>query len=205
MASNRKSSSHSPKPRIIALCGGKGHGKGTAADVLIRKYGFRQIEFADGLRKTVATALRCDPSWFTDPATKEEIDPRTGKARRFWLQWIGTEGFRSLYENTWVDWWSGEIGDCGTPAIVTTDLRFPNELEAVRRLGHNALVIRVSNPRLPVPTDTHESERHFGSFDVDYDLVNDRSIRELQYEVENVIWDHSHSWRKLLQERLATQ
>lgn len=191
---HRTSKSHFAEPILVAFCGGKGHGKGTAAEILTRKYAFDQIEFADGLRKTVATALRCDVSWFTDPATKEEIDPRTGKSRRYWLQWIGTEGFRALWENVWVSWWSQEIEDRGRATeqlmVTTTDLRFPNELEAVRRMGERAIVIRVTNPHVTASSDAHLSEAHYTSFAVDYDITNDGTIRDLHRQVEDIVWEH---------------
>lgn len=172
-------------PIIFAFCGAKGHGKDTAAEVLLSKYGFNRVSFADGLRKTVCTALREPEEYFTDPDKKEEIDPRTGKSRRYWLQWIGTQGFRALWENVWVSWWSKEIEDKAYPRVVVTDVRFPNELAAVRAFP-NSVVIRVRNHRKAIGGDNHASEAHFMDFDVDFDLENNGSIESLQNSVEAI-------------------
>lgn len=167
------------EPIVVAFCGKKFHGKDTAASILIEDYGFKQISFADGLRKTVCTALREPLEFFTDPAHKEDIDPRTGKPRRWWLQWIGTEGFRSQWEDVWVSWWQQEILDSDHNRFVSTDLRFPNELAAVRTFLNN-MVIRVRNPNRAPAVDEHESERYSDEFIVDEQLNNDSSVTSLR-------------------------
>jgi hypothetical protein len=170
---------------VVAFCGAKRHGKDTAAKVLIEQLGFTKVSFADGLRKTVATALRVNERYFLDDDKKEEIDWRTGQPRRYWLQWIGSEGFRKLWEDVWVEWWRQEIEDKGYDRVVTTDLRFPNELAAVRKFQHN-LVIRVENPNKPVGDDVHVSEAHYQNFDVDYTILNNGTIPDLHKAVKRV-------------------
>jgi hypothetical protein len=169
---------------VIGICGSKTHGKDTAAQPLIEKYGFTHINFADGLRKTVCTALREPLSFFTDPATKDLIDPRTGLPRREWLTKIGTEGFRSMWDSVWSEWWNSEVKET-TGNIVVTDLRFPNELELIRAFPDN-LVIRITNPNKPIII-THVSEAHFQDFLVDYDISNGGSIADLHRETLSVI------------------
>ncbi len=171
-------------PVVVGVCGAKGHGKDTAAQVLIDEYGFHRISFADGLRKTVCTALRCNEQFFLDPATKEEIDPRIGKPRRFWLQHIGTEGFRSIWADVWVEWWKAEVASCGKDRIVVTDLRFPNELAAIRQLPV-AYVLRVENPLKPASGDAHASEAHYNTFTVDGVLINGSTIEDLHHTVRD--------------------
>lgn len=173
-------------PIVVGFCGAKGHGKDTAAEVLTNFYGFVRVSFADGLRKTVCTALRVNESYFTDPARKEEIDHRTGKPRRFWLQSIGTEGFRALWDDVWTTWWSKEITEKGYGRVVTTDVRFPNEVNALRSF-QKSILIRVTNPAKPVGDDLHASEAHYMTFDVDYDIVNDGTIEDLQGHVRDIV------------------
>lgn len=175
-----------PAPKVVAFCGAKGHGKDTAAKVLIEQYDFAPVSFADGLRKTVATALRVNESYFLDPARKEEIDPRTGKPRRYWLQWIGTEGFRALWDDIWVEWWKNEILERGYSRVVATDMRFPNEYDAVYRFFPDATTVRVVDPRKPVGNDLHASEAHYASFDVNYILHNEGSIEDLHVGMHEI-------------------
>lgn len=178
------------KPVIVTLCGAKRHGKDTAANVLIENYGFHRISFADGLRKTVCTALRCDESRFLDDKLKDEIDPRTGKPWRYWLQWIGTEGFRALWDDTWIAWWKGAIEDSGHDRIVCSDMRFPNEFAAAKEM--KALTIRIFNPKVPPSGDLHESERHQQAFHVDHQIINDGTIADLRINTARIVSSHFH-------------
>lgn len=177
------------QPIVVAFCGFKGHGKDTAAEVLTESLGFEHLSFATGLRRTVATALRVNERYFTNPETKEEIDPRTGKARRYWLQYIGTEGFRHLWNEIWTWWWSEEIKERAMPRVVTTDVRFPNEEEEVRKFPRSIL-IRVENPRIPPSGDLHESEQHIPYLQEDYIVTNDGSIEDLRINTLEVVCRH---------------
>ena len=178
-----------PVHRVVGFCGAKGHGKDTAAAVLVDELKFEHLSFATGLRRTVCTALRVNECFFTNPETKEEIDPRTGKPRRYWLQWIGTEGFRTLWNDVWVDWWTKEIEERALPRVVSTDVRFPNELEAVRRFK-DSLMIRVVNPNKEDSGDKHASEAYYRDFAVDYEILNDGSIEDLQSKVRAIVQKH---------------
>ena len=173
-------------PIIIGFCGAKGHGKDTAAEVLLRKYDFVKVSFADRLRKTVATALGCNEQFFLDPDKKEEIDPRTGKSRRYWLQWIGTEGFRHLWDDVWIEAWKQDVARANHDRILVTDLRFPNEFSAISSMP-NTITIRVENPRKPVNNDAHASELHYRDFDVDFIIDNASTIEVLHHSVETIM------------------
>lgn len=172
-------------PMVVGFCGAKAHGKDTAAKLLIEKYDFVPVSFATGLRETVCKALRVEPEYFLDPDNKETIDCRTGKPRRYWLQWIGTEGFRALWEDIWVWWWEQEVLEKGYTRVVATDLRFPNELVRVRNF--DSLAIRITNPRKPVNNDAHASELHYKDMAVDYDILNDDTIEHLHHLTEAAV------------------
>jgi hypothetical protein len=191
-------------PTVIGFCGAKFHGKDTAAKVLIDEYGFVPVSFADGLRKTVATALRVNPSWFLDPEKKEEIDPRTGKSRRYWLQWIGTEGFRALWPDVWVTWWENEILDRGYSRVVTTDMRFPNEIAALYEFFPiTATSVRITDPRKPVGDDLHASESHYKNFEVNYDVLNDSDVPRLHQKIRRIAEElHLNKVPRPVQERI---
>jgi hypothetical protein len=180
------------KPIIVGICGAKFAGKDTSARKLIDEMGFTQVNFADGLRKTMCVALREKDNYFTDPATKEEIDPRSGKSRRYWLQIAGTEWYRSLYDSIWVDWLMAEITDRNLKRVVITDLRFPNELKAIRdkKDTFDSYVIRITNPSLGEPTDSHASESHYKNFDVDFNLFNIGSVENLQEMTKTLVTVH---------------
>lgn len=76
------------------------------------------------------------------------------------LQKVGTDWFRSLYPDAWVNAWkqSIKIYQSQDPDnkihIIVGDVRFPNEVKAIQEMdGH---VIRLL--RNPFPEDQHESE-----------------------------------------------
>jgi len=56
---------------IVALSGWKGSGKDTAASILVEKYGFRRIAFADVLKDMVADQYGIDRTSLDDPKRKE--------------------------------------------------------------------------------------------------------------------------------------
>lgn len=188
-----------PDPIVVAFCGAKFHGKDTAAAVLMNEYSFRRVSFADGLRKTVATALRVNESYFTDPLRKEEIDPRTGKPRRYWLQFIGTEGFRALWDEIWVSWWKEEILSKGYSRVVTPDLRFETEFKWLKTFK-NSMLIRIVNPNIPPSGDTHKSEALHAELPADVVIYNDGTIEDLHQKVAQeverkfgrLLWNNSN-------------
>jgi hypothetical protein len=86
------------------------------------------------------------------------------------LQRMGTEaGRRVLGENVWVDaagYRICSIFDDGGK-VVLTDTRFPNEYEFVRDMG--GVVVQVV--RTGCEGLNHESEKHYGEFAPDYEIV----------------------------------
>lgn len=168
------------KPIVIAFCGLKGHGKDTAASVLIEKEDFVRVSFADGLKECVALALRVDVGVLHDPVLKESLHTPSGKTYRQWLQIAGTEWFRSMWEDVWVEWWKHEVISKGYKRVVVTDMRFWNELNIVRSPEFDSHVIRVSNPNKPAAFDTHESEKYAALFNVDTDILNNADIATLR-------------------------
>src|SRR5262245_37387151 len=51
------------------------------------------------------------------------------------LQLVGTELFRGLNPNTWVDVLQHTIEEQNPDVAIITDMRFPNELDMVRGMG----------------------------------------------------------------------
>lgn len=174
-------------PIVVGICGAKFHGKDTAAAVLIERHGFVKVAFADGLKQCMAHVLRTPIQYFEDPALKETIHEPSGKTYRQWLQVAGTDWFRTLWTDVWVNWWSNEIVEKCHNKIVVTDLRFPNELEAVRRFDRNT-VIRIVNPNVAPSGDSHASEMHQAAFAVDKEILNNGTIDRLQLCVEDEVF-----------------
>lgn len=173
-------------PVVIAFCGPKRHGKNTAANALI-PLGFTDEPFAKPVKEICAIAMAEDLSLYLDDATKElpsETYPED--TRRTIMQQVGTELFRGRWPDIWVRNWERRVTRSGISRFVCTDLRFPNEAEAVKR-QKNHLIIRVINPDKPEPTDLHESEIHYKTLPVDVEIFNDGTIGMLHDRVRDAV------------------
>ncbi|MFG1226010.1 nucleoside/nucleotide kinase family protein [Xanthobacter wiegelii] len=154
---------------IIGFAGRAGAGKTTAAQHLVQHHGFERVRFAGPL-KSMMRALGCTEEE-VDGARKElPCDLLGGRTPRQAMQWLGTEwGREMIAPDLWTRAW--EYAAAGKPRVVVDDVRFPNEVEAVRRLG--GVVIQLLAPvdlALEAASAGHVSER--GGLDVDADLIN---------------------------------
>ena len=70
------------------------------------------------------------------------------------MQFVGTQIFRKMYGNVWADATIKMIQAEDPNLAVITDVRFPNEVEAIQQAGGK--VVRLT--RTPFPDDNHESE-----------------------------------------------
>lgn len=162
----------------VGLTGFKGAGKDEAAKGL-RRLGYKQINFADPLR---AMLLAMDPLveiQHGEPvrlsslvATHGWDDTKAIPDVRRLLQRLGTEGGRNILgANVWVDKWQADVARLPMNTdVIATDVRFPNEAQAIRQAG--GYIIRIESPNV-TSDDDHDSETVMGAIMVDGTLVND--------------------------------
>lgn len=85
-----------------------------------------------------------------NPEEKKRFLPKIGKTVRDILIDFGTKAVRNnVYGGTWVDYvleqkWKVDF-------LLITDVRFPNEIQAIQQKG--GTLIKVTRPNLEVPTD----------------------------------------------------
>jgi hypothetical protein len=175
---------------IVGLCGLARSGKDTAAAHLVAELGYRRIAFADQMRVALE---RLDP-FVQVGATHMRLTTVLGlrgwdqakeapDVRRL-LQRFGTEvGREMMGEDVWVD--MALRGVVAGDRVVVTDVRFPNEAAAVRRLG--GLVVEVQRPGAGLDgiVATHASEAM--AFDRDRVLVNDSTVADLHAAIEALV------------------
>lgn len=121
------------------------------------------------------------------------------------LQIIGTECIRDkVHPNAWVnalfaDYKGQQQYIAGTPETkyptyieypnwIITDMRFPNELEAVK--SREGITIRVNRNRpgiIPSESDFHPSETSLDSATFDYTIENNSSIEDLIHTVSLIL------------------
>jgi hypothetical protein len=167
---------------IVGLAGYAGSGKNAAAEILV-KAGFRQVAFADPIRRIAETVnpvigVRLSrPVHYQDAVAKYGYDEakRIYPLLRDFLQRLGTEGGRQvLGQNVWVDLTLAGVDD--DEDVVITDVRFANEALAIlNRGGH---VIRVTRPGVG-PVNDHPSERALDGMLLP-EVGNDGSLEDLR-------------------------
>ncbi|CCQ44302.1 putative deoxynucleotide monophosphate kinase [Pseudarthrobacter siccitolerans] len=184
---------HTP---LIGLIGKKRTGKDTFAAVLVEKHGYERVALADPLREA---ALALDPIVGTFPLNSEgltrvrewrlsDVIAELGweqakdyvpEVRRT-LQRLGTESIRSLDDQFWIRTAFARIDslrEAGTPVVVT-DVRYPNEADAIRKAGgYLARIVR----DLPDDGDAHASERALDDYRENLRIPNNGSRSDLEY------------------------
>lgn len=192
--------------RLVGIMGKKRHGKDTFAARLTSVHGFTRFAFADPMRDAV---LRLNPYTGVDD---DEVGPisealgfripasfyriaflvehagwdavkATREGRRL-LQEYGTGLRDTTYSDVWVDARFRTVDPHEGPAVIT-DVRFPNEVEAVRSRG--GLLVWVQNPRVPDSGDTHPSENSVTREDADVVADNSGSIEDLHRIADGIL------------------
>jgi len=111
------------------------------------------------------------------------------------LQKLGTEAMRDgLHTNVWVnalfaDYNAGytisplDVDNQAPDNWIITDMRFPNEMEAVVEKG--GITIRVVRPG--TSTGTHPSEIALDGHTMHYEIINDGTIEDLVEKVKEIL------------------
>jgi hypothetical protein len=198
---------------IIGVVGFIGSGKGTVADILVNKKDFTKISFADSVKDATAAIFGWPRSLLegdTDESrefreTKDEWwSEKTGKyiTPRNMLQLIGTEAGRDvIHPDVWVLSVERKIGMYKN--VVIPDVRFPNEMNFIQKMG--GFVVRVrrgddpewyetarranleSNTDLMCDYPVHYSEWAWIGHGTDYQLDNVGAISMLESDIEHMI------------------
>lgn len=167
----------------VGLTGPAGAGKTTAAQGL-SEHGFKLERLADPLKGMLrAAGLTHDQ---VDGDLKEEpCDLLCGWSPRHAMQTLGTEwGRDTIGQDIWVRMWLHRVR--GLPFVVSDDVRFPNEVEAIRDYADRSVIIRIERPG-PAGTSlsSHVSETHVLLHDAV--VCNDGTPDDLVREVLGVV------------------
>ena len=190
---------------IIGLCGLIGSGKNTAAEYLMKEYGFISVSFAETLKDAAACIFGWDRDML-EGSTKEAREAREVKdewwserlgfdvSPRYMLQFMGTEVMRdNLHPEIWALATEKRILDFDGPAdFVISDVRFPNEVDMIRRLYGR--VWHIQRGPLPEwfgknPEHIHASETAWNNEFFDATIYNDGRIDQL-YGTVDVLLDN---------------
>lgn len=145
--------------KIIGICGLAGAGKDTVGDIIVDNLpNWEKMSFASHLKDVASLLFGFDRKMLAgetpeDRAIREQPDKfwseKMGKdfTPRYALQFLGTNLLRNqLHENIWVDCLERKILN-SDKNIVITDVRFPNEIEMIKRIGGE--IWRIERGELP--------------------------------------------------------
>jgi hypothetical protein len=154
-----------------------------------------QIKKFAGKLKQIASLLTGIPvEKFEDQEFKKlDMNSEWGMTYREFLQRLGTEAMREgLHTNVWVNALFADYKAIERipekrmsimPNWIITDMRFPNEMEAVVEKG--GLTIRVVRPG--TSTGTHPSEIALDGHTMHYEIINDGTIEDLVEKVKEIL------------------
>jgi hypothetical protein len=170
---------------IIGLSGYAQSGKDSTAELLCLNYGYERRSFAEPMRKALLLMnpiVKCDKRVVhLDEAVDLygwEWAKQNTDARRL-LQVFGTEVGRGMFgESFWVN--QALTGVQPEDKIVFSDVRFPNEAHAIKRLNGNMWRINRHNHSA---VNGHKSEHAMDNFMFNHVIYNDGTIDDLSDEV----------------------
>lgn len=169
---------------IIGLTGYAQSGKDTLANILMDKYGYRRIAFADTIREflyEVNPMVACSPTGYLKDLVnlvgwdKAKQEPQV---RRL-LQDLGVTARKLIDEDIWVKIALRNLsaGD----RVVITDVRFENEAKSISSLGGQ--LWRVKRPGVDA-VNAHISETQLDGYRVDQIFLNNSTVEDLQLLVQ---------------------
>jgi hypothetical protein len=172
------------KIHVIGLCGRAGSGKSTAAQYLVAAHGARILKFATPMKAMLGTiGLTYDE--IEGDLKESPCEVLCGHTPRQAMQWLGTEWGRDrIGPDLWVRIWRAQVRQMGPGLIVADDLRYANEVLAVRALGGK--VIKLSRAAAGSATGSeHLSERL--DFLADSLIPNEGTREELGRDLDEIL------------------
>ena len=202
---------------IIGVCGFIGCGKDTVADYLVNFHEYRRESFADSLKESGAAVFGWDRIML-EGRTKESREWRE-QVDKWWAErfdmptltprWVlqswGTEVCRkTFHDDIWIASIENKLRQ-SKDNIVISDVRFPNEIKAIKNLGGK--IIWVTRGDLPEWYDNalkaaqgsnlninemkirkiHSSEWAWVDTKFDHVIANDNSIDDLYTNIKSII------------------
>ena len=180
-----------------------------------RDFNWKIKKFAGKLKEITSLLTGISVEMFEDQEFKKlDMSPEWGMTYREFLQKLGTEAMRDgLHTNVWVNALFSDYKDIieerasddlvwvNKPNWIITDMRFPNELEAVIKNG--GITIRVTRScgssnfegtqeewdKLVEKNKQalHPSETALDNTTFDYEIINDGTIEDLIDKVKEIL------------------
>lgn len=167
---------------LIGLSGYARSGKDTVAELLCLNYGYKRVSFADPMRQALYVL---SPKLDNIVRLSEYVDDygwdvakQNQEVRRL-LQVFGTEVGRKMFGlDFWIDIALKDLS--GDTQVVISDVRFPNEADAIAKLGGSMWRINRKNHSA---VNGHASEHAMDNYMFNHVIYNDETLDDLSDEV----------------------
>ena len=173
-------------PILIGLLGKKRSGKSTCAKYIQEKFAFENVSFAEGVKRVSTRRYSLRESQME--IYKDTIDHRWNKTPRDIFKEIGMNA-RKGDPDYWVKYLHTrilhKIKSSPHTNFVISDVRFKNEADFI--VKHGGYLIRVIRPGLK--EDNHISETEGDCIEVDMEIHNDSTVKNLVQVLDNIIID----------------
>lgn len=196
------------KPNIVALGGLAGSGKTELSDYMVGSLGYRRVKFADPIKRMLEELIRYNTGpeaqidEYTEGSLKEiPTNYLGGQSARYAMQTLGTEWGRQLIDpDIWVDAAYRQINRLvnSNSSVVVDDVRFPNELAMLNKLG--ALTIWIEREGTIANTD-HPSENSVRRSDFSVLIENNGTVEDLERSARELMivnldnFNNDWAWR----------
>lgn len=172
---------------VIGFVGYAGSGKSEAAKRLIEKHGYVRERMAGPLKEMLRGLGLTDRELDGDLKEKP-CELLCGKTPREAMQLLGTEfGRQMIGGDIWVSSWLRRAGVAlsdGAAGVVADDVRFPNEVGAIR--SASGLIIRVD--RDGVDRRYRHASEDIEKLDVDVIVHNDGTVEDLHGKIDDILF-----------------
>jgi len=164
----------------IGLTGYSQAGKDTVASILVERYGYTRVAFADKIREflyDLNPMVACSPTGYLQDLVNlvgwddAKQEPQVRKL----LQNLGNSARKTIDENVWVTLALGNIDT--NQRVVITDVRFENEAMMIKLMGGQLWRVK----RIGVgPVNDHVSESELEGYKVNQIFVNNGTLKDLE-------------------------
>ena len=178
-------------PTILLLAGWAGSGKDTVADILVRKYGYYRVAFADALKRDAAMRTGLPLSVFHTEAKDHPLQqsvpafPTAKKPRDILLQ-LALQ-MRAENPDIYADTVIHDIAEHTGTCFVVSDWRYKRELCRIREMCPDAQILTMRIVRPGVSASLDSSEHDLDKELMDYIIPNSGTVEELTQHLAHLL------------------